>query len=308
MWLDKQVSLYTSPIDNIGQAATFRQILFSQSDKDLQAIKNIRQLEKKHEDKQVNDLEYRKRKVELKSSLKCFSPASLLKSKASGKIIELKRSGVMQLDFDYPNIREYDIDELKACIFKLPFIGYCGLSCSGKGFYALALIAEPEKLREYAEHCFQILLTYGIKADTSKGRNITDLRFQSHDKTALIRENPTMLKILRFKANTTTKAYSPGICTKKEISGDNAILKKGIAALQNVLVGSRWETVQRVSFTLGGLGDDSIIGLIMQAIENNESFYGEEKKYLKCAKNCFNAGLKSPLQESAQEDFTCHEN
>jgi hypothetical protein len=35
------------------------------------------------------------------------------------------------------------------------------------GFYALALIAEPDKLSDYAEHCFEVLKDYGIQPDES---------------------------------------------------------------------------------------------------------------------------------------------
>src|SRR5690349_5719420 len=176
-WLNKQVSLYSSHTDNAGRPVTLRSILFTQfamphkpkyqhkEVNDLDTIIQLRNLDPSAED-------YKAKKLKLKSSLQCYTPAGLLKSKQKGNVIELKRSGVMQLDFDYNDIKDYDIEELKRCLFDLPFIGFCGRSCGGNGFYALALIAEPDRLSEYAEHAFEVLLDYGIKADTSKGKKV----------------------------------------------------------------------------------------------------------------------------------------
>lgn len=303
MWLDKKISLYNSHQDKIGKPETFRKLLLSNFDFDT--IEEIRELEKSHDEQQVDDLVYRKKKGQLKSQLMCFAPAALLKSRKSADVIEIERSGIMQLDFDHANIQEYNIEELQRSIFNLPFIGYCGLSCSGKGLYALALIAEPYKLREYAEHCFRVLGDYGLKVDTSKGRNISDLRYVSYDDFGLLRENPVPLKIKRFKPHAPAVKNKEVSYNAETVNADNPILNSGIRELEAVQIGSRWETVQRVCFTLGGLGDPSLMDSIKQAIENNESFTGEENKYLKCARICFNAGTEKPLQKSAEEDFAC---
>jgi len=292
-WLDKQVSLYSSHRDNTGQAASFRQILFSEFGNDFPVIYQLRQLLKNYEDQKVDDVDYKIKKSDLKSKLRCFSPAALLQSRAKGNVVEISRSGLMQLDFDYVDIQDYDIDELKQAVFSLPFIAFCGLSCSGKGFYALALIAEPERLNEYAEHCFDVFLTkYGIKVDRSKGRNVNDLRYLSYDANMLFRENPEILKIKRFKpSKPVTRPYN----SQPAFTGKNTLLNKGIEALQNVQVGNRWETVQKVAFTIGGLNDFSFLDNIKTAINFNSSFTGEESKYIKCAEECFKAGLQKPL-------------
>ncbi len=233
-WLNKQVTLYSSHRDNAGQPATYRQILLSEFANSLSAIYLLRDLQKKYENQLIGDADYKIKKSELKGKLQCYSPSALLQSRAKGNIIEIHRTGILQLDFDYYDIQDYEIEELKQAVFSLPFIGFCGLSCSGKGFYALAFIAEPEKLIEYAEHCFQALLQYGIKADTSKGRNVNDLRYLSYDPNMLIREDPEILKIKRFKAHESNKiAYSTKY-SALTFSGKNPLLNKGIEALQNV--------------------------------------------------------------------------
>ncbi|HUZ58680.1 MAG TPA: BT4734/BF3469 family protein [Hanamia sp.] len=294
-WIDKQVSLYTSHRDNTGRPATYRQILLSEFGKDFPVIIALRDLQKKYDNQLISDVDYKIKKAELKSKLQCFSPSALLQSRAKGNIIEISRTGILQLDFDYYDIQDYDIEELKLAVFSLPFIAFCGLSCSGKGFYALALIAEPERLNDYAENCFQVFLKYGIKADTSKGRNVNDLRYLSYDANMLIREEPETLRIKKFKLQEAAKSVYQANYTKKTFSGNSALVNAELQKIQFAAVGSRWETVQKVSYTLGGLNDFNFLESIKQAINNNSSFAGEESKYLKCADVCFKAGLQKPI-------------
>ena len=296
MWLDKQVSLYTSHRDNTGRPATYRQILLSDFGNDFPIIYKLRQLEMTHDNQQVNDVDYKIQKAVLKSKLQCFAPSALLRSRAKGNIIEINRTGIMQLDFDYADIQDYDIEELKQCVFNLTFICFCGLSCSGKGFYALALIAKPERINEYASHCFKVFQQYGIKPDTSKGRNVNDLRYLSYDANMLIREEPEILRITHLEKQEGFKKVYTTNYTKKSFAANNALINKELQSLQVVNVGNRWQTVQKVAYTLGGLNDSSILNCIKQAIESNRSFAGEEKKYLQCAEDCFNAGTQNLLK------------
>lgn len=56
---------------------------------------------------------------------------------------------------------------------------------------------------------------------------------------------------------------------------------------------NRWQTIQRVAYTLGGFNNRSLLNSVKQASESNGSFTGEEKKYLQCAEICFNAGTQN---------------
>ena len=295
MWLDKQVSFYKNHFDNIGRPATYREILFSLFGDCFPIIYELRKTEQAHDAKKIYDVDYKIKKSELKSKLPCFAPSALLLSRAAGNIIEIERTGIMQLDFDFADIQDYDIEELKQAVFNLSFIAFCGLSCSGKGFFALALIAEPERLSEYAEQFFNVFKEYRIKPDTSKGRKVNDLRYLSYDANMLIRENPEPLKISHFKAKEAHKPIKQTNYTNKSFAGNSALINKELQTLLNVNVGHRWQTVQKVAYTLGRLNDSSILNSIKQAIENNGSFVGEEQKYLQCAEVCFNAGNTKPL-------------
>ena len=291
MWIYKQVSLYKTHSDNTGKPETYRDILLCHSARDLPTIIQLKKLDRNSED-------YKQKKLELKKNLQAYTPAALLETKAAGKVTEIHRTGVMQLDFDYEGIRDYNIEELKQCVFSLPFIGFCGLSCSGDGFYALALIAEPERLADYAEHCFCVLLDYGIKADQSKGKKVENLRYVSYDANMLIRHEPEPLLVRHFRKLVEPKPQYNSNNTSINLTGyknNKALIEKELAIIQTAQVGHRWGSIQQVAYTLGGLNNPSLLSEILNTISYNPAFTGEEEKYYKCAKDCFNAGLCKPL-------------
>lgn len=290
MWLDKPVSLYKTHSDNTGKSSTYRDIFKWQFAADMQTIVDLRNLDR-------TAIDYKSRTKPFKSKLQCYTPSALLESKAAGKVKAIQLTGIMQLDFDEQDICMYDLKELKAMVFSLPFIGVCTLSCSGGGFYALALIAEPERLNEYAEHCFNVLLRAGIKADTSKGKKIENLRYISYDSNILIRENPEPLKLPPFKAKPAIIKAQPYKYTTTNNNGNNALLNKGLRDLGIVQSGERYQNVSRVAFAVGGLKTPAHLPQLISAINSNSAFYGETAKYSKIATECYNAGTLKPLSK-----------
>lgn len=291
--MQQQVSYYKTHSDNTGKPETYRDILLCHCSNDLPTIIELKKLDRNSEN-------YKQRKLDLKSKLSCYTPAALLATKAKNQVEVIHRTGVMQLDFDYDGISEYDIEELKQCVFSLPFIGFCGLSCSGDGFYALGLIAEPEKLADYAEHCFCVLLDYGIKADKSKGKKVENLRYVSYDANMLIRHDPEPLQVKHFRKLIEPKQQYNSNNTSINLTGyksNKALIEKELAIIQSAQVGGRWEAVQRAAYTLGGLCEPGLLPEILNAISYTGSFTGEEAKYHQCAKVCFNDGFNNPLKK-----------
>ncbi|GAB2841370.1 hypothetical protein GCM10027043_51050 [Ferruginibacter profundus] len=289
MWLDRQVSLYTSHADNTGKAATFRDILFTQFAANIGEICKLRSLN-------IETLDYKIKTKSIKAKLQAFTPAALLRSKAKGQVEILEPSGLMQLDFDYKDIRQFDIEDLKQAVFDLPFIAFCGLSCSGKGFYALALISEPEKLEAYADHCFEILKGYGIQPDESKGKKPENLRYVSYDANMLYRHNPEPLKISRFKTKQSKKREQVKENTNTKIEGNNGLVNKLLNDLNSLQAGSRTRAVQKIAFTLGGLNMPGLLDKIKHVINGSSVFKMETDFFLKCAEDCYNAGVLKPWQ------------
>jgi len=289
-WMDKQVSLCRTQTDNIGKPSTFRQVLFVEFFSNIKEICSLRSLIDTEPDYQVN-------KAKIKSRLQGYTPAALLHTREKGQVSIIERTGMMQLDFDYQDISDYDIEELKQAIFdSLSCVGFCGLSCSGKGFYVLIQIAEPDRLAEYAEHCFEVFeKEYGIKVDTSKGRNPQDLRFVSYDSNMLYRENPEPLKISHFRRKEAPKRDFGYKLTARRIKSNDALVSKLIGEIKDAQVGQRWGTVQKIAYTLGGLNQEDLLDEINRAIVENSAFAGQEEKYLKCAADCFRDGSIKPL-------------
>lgn len=274
-WTNKQVTLFSSHSAQTGELMSLRNIIFCESLKSINDILTIRQ----HPEK----------KQEIKNVLPCFSFNAMQDRKT---VIEY--TGLMQLDFDYKDCQDFDIEEMKQAVFSLPFIGFCGLSCSGTGFYAIAAIADPQRQAEYAHHIFKVLETYGITADVSKGKNPNELRYVSYDSNMLVKDNVEPLKIAQFKANTAPKEYRQHKPLQLNDNADNSrFIHKQLQFIYSANIGERWATVQRVSYTLGGANAD--LQDIVQAIENTPAFAGMEKKYIECARHCFNAGLTKPL-------------
>ena len=288
-WLDKQVSLYSSQVDNIGRPTSLRDILLTRFADDLPVILALKKLNPDTED-------YKEQSRQLKAQLQSYTPAALMATKAKGQAKVISRSGIMQLDFDYDQIKAYDIEELKRCVFTLPFIGFCGLSCSGRGFYALASIAEPEKLYEYAEHCFKILKGYGIIPDESKGKKPENLRYLSYDANMLIRENPEPLLITHFKPQQASKIQNIAICNRLHFKAENRAVNRQLRLLEAVERGNRMITIQKVAYTLGGLGDTFVLSEIKKHIARNTVFQDDLAGFLRCAEECFRAGMKTPFK------------
>jgi hypothetical protein len=287
-WLDQKVSLYRTHADNFGRPATLREILFTAYLANMKTIVALRNLDRK-------SINYELRKKQLKTKLQCYTPSALLKTKKAGKLTEISRTGLVQLDFDHKDIYEYDIEDLKKSVFNLPFIAFCGLSCGGEGFYALALIDDPYKLREYAEHLFNVLNEFGVKADQSKGKKIENLRYVSYDPNALYREHPEILRVTMFKAKITPQITFAAKYAKSPVITKNGLIIASLMKIKNAKIGNRWETVQKVAYTLGGLGDPKLIDLIKIEIRANPQFAGLIAKYCKCAEVCFVEGFRKPL-------------
>lgn len=293
-WLDLEVSLFNCVADNYGRARTFRQILLTDfavtheyiyrdynqnkwipgTANDLETICSLRQ-------GNISD------KIQAKQSLQCFTPSALFACKKKGQEKLIHLNPILQLDFD--GLQDYDIEEVKAAIFNLPFVCFVGKSVSGNGVFALVRIAAPEKLNEYAQRCFEVFNYLELPVDTTKGRNHTDLRFVSYDSNMLIRDDPQPLQInIRKKLKPITTVPRP------VLNNTSGLVKWAIRQIENSQVGQRFETVRRVSYACGGRG----CGLdeIKDAIRFSIQYKGCEQKYLTHAMEAYEAGMLKPIR------------
>jgi hypothetical protein len=311
-WLDTYISLFLCAASNEGIPRTFRQILFSDFavphkwffptakfgitsedgqgwlsgvSSDLDAIIDIRT--------RATD----KEKDMLKLTLLCYTPSGNHKnkqnpSKPGTKYELLHTTNVMQLDFDKLEKHGIDCRELQRHLFNLPFVGYCGLSVSGKGIFALILIAEPDKLTEYAGHFFNVFTYhYKIPIDTSKGSNRAGLRFMSYDCNALYREDPQPVYIANPIAWEQKKT---GSSTAKTTAGsvkcEPGLLTRYVQDIQEAIPGNRQPTINRICFNLGGYDNNEGLEVIKQAIRNSPQYTDSITKYLNDADLAFADG------------------
>ena len=110
----------------------------------------------------------------------------------------------------------------------------------------------------------------------------------------LIIENPVPLKIHRFKPVLKPKLVHSAI-TGQEITAEHPLVKKQLELILTATVGSRWQTMQKAAYTLGGLGDPGLLDAITACIQRNPAFASQEAKYIKCACKCFLDGALQPL-------------
>ena len=109
-----------------------------------------------------------------KRSMPCYSPSGVFDVRNSEGLI--KHSGMLCVEWD----KVEDCQELKDLLNGLPFIYYAGLSCSGRGVFALIRIADPSKHREYFRALSEYFGGIGYQVDES-GKDVCRLRVASWD-------------------------------------------------------------------------------------------------------------------------------
>jgi hypothetical protein len=164
----------------------------------------------------------------------------------------------------------------------------------------LVAIGEPDKLKQYAEQMFSVFEKFDIKLDTSKGRNVTDLRYLSYHSSPMFREDPEPLKI-----NTFFKSRETGQEAKVEPGGKiignlDLVAEHWLRKLKSCVPGNRMPTIQAVAAALGSKHVKRYKLLILQEIETNPVFEDEREKFLKCAKDCFEWGWKNQMDKDLQ--------
>lgn len=303
-WQQLQVNLYGdhnggTKWGEAGRVRTLREVLFSDFGDNISDIVALRKLDR-------NAADYDTEKKKIKKRLQCHTTAALLSTRQKEtpeKDRIIKKTGLTQIDIDHVEAQGFDIDELKRFIFSFPFTCFVSVSCSGDGIFAIMAIAEPDKLAAYTEHVHNILIKNGIKVDTGKGKNYSDLRYVSYDANWLERDEVEPLRIRHFRHKI---GQNRAIDTKPKQTNFNgnhgALIQSQIKNIAGAQIGQRWHTVQSAAYTLGGRvwrGLDAHEGLsaLLEAIENNTAFTGDHDKYKECARVCFEAGKANPMPD-----------
>ena len=188
-----------------------------------------------------------------KRQMPCYTPSGVFSARNSEGLI--KHSGVLCIEWD----AVADCSELKELLGGLPFIYYAGLSCSGRGVFALIKIAEPTKHRAY----FRALADYfggiGHKVDES-GKDVCRLRVASYDAEPIFNaKSEVWSELPRVVAPTYTPRMATATDERLLLAGVEYITRHGIDITQGRNI---WLSIGScVKSIMGTEGEDVFVGL-----------------------------------------------
>ena len=149
-----------------------------------------------------------------KRQMPCYTPSGVFSERNSEGLI--CHSGVLCVEWD----KVEDVDALKDLLGGLPFVYYAGLSCSGRGVFALIKIADPTKHREYFKALSEYFGGIGHKVDES-GKDVCRLRVASWDAEPIFNPDSEVWDIVPTVAKQT---YVPRLAT----ATDERLLLAGV--------------------------------------------------------------------------------
>ena len=198
-----------------------------------------------------------------KRSMPCYTPSGVFSVRNSEGLI--KHSGMLCIEWD----KVEDCSELKDLLGSLPFIYYGGLSCSGKGIFALIKIAEPTKHREYFRALSEYFGGIGYKVDES-GKDVCRLRVASWDGSPVF--NPDS-EVWNELPRVVAPTYTPRLATATDerllLAGVEYITRYGV----DITAGrNNWLSIGScVKSILGASGEDVFVCLSRHHPQYRES-------------------------------------
>lgn len=118
----------------------------------------------------------------LKDALPCFTPSGTFTHVSAAGLIN--HSGFISIDIDYKPEKGINNAlagfDLKRAISGVPYVAYCGHSCSGAGYVLIIPIADPAKHREYFRALAYHFKRAGLEIDRAC-KDISRKRFVSWD-------------------------------------------------------------------------------------------------------------------------------
>ncbi len=124
-------------------------------------------------------------KDELKKQLPAVTVSGTFDKRNTDGLKE--HSGLICIDVDAKdNTHLQDFNELHQTIVDLPYVAYCGRSVSGKGYFVIIPISDPQRHKEHFEALKKAFYNSGVVIDGNCG-DITRLRIYSYDPNAYIK-------------------------------------------------------------------------------------------------------------------------
>ena len=216
-----------------------------------------------------------------KRQMPCYTPSGVFSVRNSEGLI--CHSGVLCIEWD----AVADCSELKDLLGSLPFIYYGGLSCSGKGIFALIKIADPTKHREYFRALSDYFNGIGYRVDES-GKDVCRLRVASFDDTPIFNPDSEVWDIVPTIAKPT---YTPRLATATDerllLAGVEYISRHGLDITQGR---NNWLAIGScVKSIMGAGGEDVFVAISRHHPKYSE--YDARKTYRTIAGNGYGIGV-----------------
>lgn len=188
-----------------------------------------------------------------KRSMPCYTPSGVFRVRNSEGLIE--HSGVLCIEWDTVE----DCSELKDLLGGLPFVYYAGLSCSGRGVFALVKIAEPTKHREYFRALGVYFAGIGYEVDRS-GSDVCRLRVASWDAEPVFNpDSDVWSELPRVVEPTFTPRMATATDERLLLAGVEYITRHGIDITQGR---NNWLAIGScIKSILGAEGEDVFVAL-----------------------------------------------
>jgi hypothetical protein len=188
-----------------------------------------------------------------KRSMPCYTPSGVFSVRNSEGLV--KHSGVLCIEWD----AVADCSELKELLGSLPFIYYAGLSCSGRGVFAIVKIADTTKHRAY----FRALADYfdGVGYEVDRcGSDVCRLRVASFDDAPIYNpDSEVWSKLPRVVEPTFTPRLATATDERLLMAGVEYITRHGIDITQGR---NNWLSIGScVKSIMGAEGEDVFVSL-----------------------------------------------
>ncbi len=188
-----------------------------------------------------------------KRSMPCYTPSGEFEIRNSDGLV--KHSGVLCIEWD----AVADCSELKELLGSLSFIYYAGLSCSGRGVFALVKIADPTKHLDYFRALSEYFGGIGHKVDET-GKDICRLRVASWDAEPIYNPDSDVWSEL---SSVVAPTYTPRMATATDerllLAGVEYITRHGV----DITAGrNNWLAIGScVKSIMGAGGEDVFVAL-----------------------------------------------
>ena len=216
-----------------------------------------------------------------KRQMPCYTPSGVFEVRNSEGLI--KHSGMLCIEWD----AVADCSELKELLGGLPFIFYAGLSCSGRGVFALVKIAEPIKHREYFKALSEYFGGINYRVDES-GKDVCRLRVASWDGSPVFNPDSEVWSEL---PQVVAPTYTPRMATATDerllLAGVDYITRYGV----DITAGrNNWLSIGScVKSIMGAEGEDVFVALSRHYPKYRE--YDARKTYRTIAGNGYGIGV-----------------